>query len=89
MAFEDIREEWAVVAGEGQPPLGAVRGVKGGRVSAYIENFGEVPLGPEHVRAAHDGKVVLALDALPDEVRRAVEHAHDAEQPDEVVNPNG
>lgn len=87
MGFDDIREEWAVVAREGQSPLGAVRRVGDGRVVAHIENHGEATLAPEHVAAAHDGKVVLALDALPDDLRAAIERAHDSEVPDRVVNP--
>lgn len=88
MAFTDIREEWAVVSAEGQPPLGAVRRIRDGRVTAMIENFGEFDLEPAHVAAAHDGKVVLALDTLPGRLLDAVGHAHDAERPDEVVNPD-
>ena len=86
MGFRDIREEWAVVAGEGQPPIGAVRRVGGGSVTAHIENYGEIDLTVSHVAAAHDGKVVLALDALSPELRDAVGHAHDREEPDEVLD---
>ena len=81
--------DYEIFAREGETGVGAVRRIHGGRMEAFIENFGEVTLLPEHVAAVHDGKIVLALDALPEDVRRAVERAHEREDPDYVDTGDG
>jgi len=50
-------------------------------VIVYIEGTGDQRVPMSAVAAAHDGKVVLKLSDLPDDVRRAVMHAHDQETP--------
>ena len=81
--------DYEIFAREGDVGVGAVRGIYDGRMEAYIENYGTVILLPEHVASFHDGKVILALDALPDEVRAAVERAHDREDPEYVDEGDG
>ena len=77
-----IERDWVVVAHDGEVGVGAVRRVLRDRIEVAIEGFGEVTLSPEQIDHAGEGKVVLALDRLPEAVREAVAHAHDRELPD-------
>jgi len=66
---------------EGGDPFGAVRQVAGDAVTVYIENGGEFGVNVAAVRSVHDGKVVLDRDRLDPSILRAIEHAHDREEP--------
>ena len=77
-----IAPDWGVFARDGETSVGAVRHVRRGRVDVFIEGFGEATLSPEQIDHAGEGKVVLALDRLPEAVSEAIAHAHDAELPD-------
>ena len=81
--------DYEIFAKEGAVGVGAVRRIHDGKMEAFIENHGTVTLLPEHVASVHDGKVVLALDALPEEIRRAVERAHAREDPNYVDEGDG
>ena len=81
MSLKDIRAEWEIFARAGETGIGAVRRVAPDHLVAYIEGRGEVRLLAEHIAEARDGKVTLALDRLPDDLREAVAHASDAEDP--------
>jgi hypothetical protein len=82
MTFDDIRRDMPVFAREGSTAIGAVRGVGNGRLTVYIEGYGDVNVTPDNIASAHDGKVVLRTDTLNDDVRRAIDHAHDQEYDD-------
>ena len=75
----DIDHE--VFAAEGQPPFGAVREVHPDHLVVWIENRGDSRIDAEHVVSVHDGKVIVDVGSLPEELRAAIEHAHDAESP--------
>jgi hypothetical protein len=79
MQLSDIENDAQVFAKEGQVAIGAVRRVMPGAIDVYIENHGEVKISQDQISAIHDGKVVLAVDKLSEEVRTAIEHAHDLE----------
>ncbi|TFL19895.1 hypothetical protein [Jannaschia formosa] len=81
MPLSTIRAEDEVFAAEGQVGIGAIREVHPDRLLAHVEGYGEVTLRPEHIRAAHDRKVVLRLEALPEDLLQHLAHAHDAEYP--------
>ena len=69
---------------EGGDPCGAVREIHFGArptLTVFIENAGDFAVPAGAVRAAHDGKVVLAADRLDTALRTAIARAHDAEQP--------
>jgi len=61
--------------------FGSVRAIDHveGVVDAWIENRGEVDIPADWIAASHDGKLELKYDALPDDLKRSIAHAHDAE----------
>ncbi|ASJ73525.1 hypothetical protein [Granulosicoccus antarcticus] len=79
MPYTRIQSEDAVFINEGTVGIGAVREVHTDHIIVYIERFGDQRISADEISAVHDGKVVLAFDKLPDDVREAVLHAHDAE----------
>lgn len=70
---------YQVYVEEGGEEIGAVREVHRDHLLVYIENAGDFRVGPEGIRAVHDGKVILDLAHLDDGLREAIAHAHDAE----------
>lgn len=81
-----IQPESEVFATEGATGIGAVREVSKDYIVIYIEGFGDQRIEKDQIAAVHDGKVVLKMEALPDDVRSAVSQAHDEE--DETVHPH-
>ncbi len=79
MQLSDIENDAQVFAKEGQVAIGAVRRVMPGTIDVYIENHGQVQITLDQISAIHDGKVVLMIDKLSDDLRAAIEHAHDRE----------
>lgn len=85
MAKETIREGFEVFASETGKPFGAVRHVSlHGRpeLVIYVENSGEYTIPLDAVAAVHPQKVVLNVRKLDKQLRTAIGHAHDAEDPD-------
>ncbi|WP_162798602.1 hypothetical protein [Sulfitobacter sp. SK012] len=82
MQLSDIENDAQVFAEEGQVAIGAVRRVMPGSIEIYIENYGQTTLTQDQILAIHDGKVVLAIDKLSNELRTAIVHAHDRELSD-------
>jgi hypothetical protein len=70
---------YQVYVQEGGEEVGAVREVHPDHLLVYIENAGDFRIGPEGIRAVHDGKVILDFARIDDELRNAIVHAHDAE----------
>jgi hypothetical protein len=66
---------------DGGEEFGAVRDVSSRDVTVYVENAGEFRVPLAAVEAVHFGKVIFACDKLDAKLRRAIGHAHDAEQP--------
>ncbi|WP_102110158.1 hypothetical protein [Oceaniglobus roseus] len=79
MSLSNIQREWEVFATLGKPGIGAVREVMRDHLLVHVEGYGEVPVTADQISEAHDGKVMLDMDALNDELRAAIAHAHDAE----------
>ena len=79
MSEEKPQVEQEVFAGEGQPAFGAVRRVERDYLVVHVENAGEVSIDAEHVVRVHDGKVIVDVESMPDELRDKIRHAHDAE----------
>jgi hypothetical protein len=77
----EIEIGYPAFVSDGGEEFGAVRSVSPSDVVVYVENAGEfrIPLGAVH--AVHSGKVIFDCDKLDDGVRRAIGHAHDAEEP--------
>jgi hypothetical protein len=70
---------YQVYVEEGGEEVGAVREVHRDHVLVYIENAGDFRIGPEAIRAVHDGKVILDAGRLDEPLREAIAHAHDEE----------
>jgi hypothetical protein len=70
---------------DGGEEFGAVREVSpNGRpeLVIYVENAGEFVVPLSAVEAVHSQKVILNCAKLERRLRRAIGHAHDAEEPD-------
>jgi hypothetical protein len=84
MTDQLIQEGFEVFVSDGDKPFGAVRQVKPhGRseLVVYVENAGDfaIPLGA--IKAVHSQKVIVDCDKLDHILRRAIGHAHQAEDP--------
>ncbi|MCW5892612.1 MAG: hypothetical protein KIT14_19020 [bacterium] len=78
---ERIEIGYQAFAADGGEEFGAVRSVDEDAVVVWIENSGDVSLPRAAVTAVHAQKVVFDCRKLPPDVRAAIGHAHDAEEP--------
>jgi hypothetical protein len=81
---DQIQEGFEVFLSDGQHAFGAVRQVAPhGRpeLVVYVENAGDFLVPFDAVEAVHSQKVILTLRKLDARLRRAIGHAHDAEDP--------
>jgi hypothetical protein len=84
MANERIQEGYEVFVSDADKPFGAVRQVSPhGRpeLVVYVENAGDFTVGLSAVQAVHAQKVIVDCDKLDHRLRKAIGHAHDAEDP--------
>lgn len=84
MASEAVHEGFEVFVSDDNKAFGAVRQVRPhGRseLVVYVENAGDFTIPLAAVRAVHSQKVIVDCDKLGDRLRRAIGHAHDAEDP--------
>ncbi len=79
MSLSEIRVEDEVFVTEGAVGIGAVREVGRKHLTIHVEGYGELQIGPEHIASAHDGKVILNPETLPDDLRHRLDHLHDGE----------
>jgi hypothetical protein len=82
--MEDIREGFEVFAHDGEKAFGAVRQVapRGRReLVIYVENAGDFVVPVSAVKDVHAQKVILDRGKLDARLRAAIDHAHDAEDP--------
>ncbi len=81
---EQIQEGFEVFVSDGEHAFGAVRQVAPhGRAELmiYVENAGDFFVPLDAVQAVHSQKVILDCGKLDLRLRRAIGHAHDAEDP--------
>ena len=81
---EQIQEGFEVFVADGEHAFGAVRQVAPhGRAELmiYVENAGDFFVPLTAVQAVHSQKVILDCSKLDFRLRRAIGHAHDAEDP--------
>lgn len=66
---------------DGEVGVGAVREVRedAAKFVVNIQNGGDFVLPTSAVKDVHSGKVILAVERLPEAVRNALRHPHDAE----------
>jgi hypothetical protein len=84
MQTDAIAEGFEVFTSDRDKPFGAVRAVSPqGRpeMVVYVENAGDFVIPFAAVAAVHVQKVIVAPDKLDRRLRRAIGHAHDAEDP--------
>jgi hypothetical protein len=84
MVDDNIREGFEVFAHDGEKAFGAVRQVAphGRReLVIYVENAGDFVVPLAAVEAVHSHKVILNRGKLDHRLRDAIDHAHDAEDP--------
>jgi hypothetical protein len=84
MQAHAIAEGFEVFTSDRDKPFGAVRQVSPeGReeIVVYVENAGDFVIPLAAVAAVHAQKVIVAADKLERRLRRAIGHAHDAEDP--------
>jgi hypothetical protein len=76
-----IREGYDVFVHDGDVKVGAVRRIERSHIVVFVENAGDFLVPFPAVREVEDGKVVLDCGKLDMTLRRAIGHAHDAEDP--------
>jgi hypothetical protein len=76
-----ILEGYDVFVHDGDAKIGAVRQTDHRRIRVYVENAGDFEVPRSAIREVEDGKVVLDCSKLDISLRRAIGHAHDAEDP--------
>jgi hypothetical protein len=83
MKLPNIEIGYQVFVDDEDEEVGAVRQVAPfGRpeLEIYVENAGEFSIPLNAITSVHDGKVVLACSKLDGKLRRAIGHAHEAEE---------
>ncbi len=75
----NMQRDWEVFARDGATGVGAVRQVFADHIVVYFQGFGDQRIVESQIASVHDGKVVLNVPALPDEVQAAIAKAHAAE----------
>jgi hypothetical protein len=80
---EPIEPGFMVFVADGELGVGAVREVHADRreLVVNIENGGDFTLPATAIRDVHEGKVILDVERLPAAMRQALQHPHDAEDP--------
>ena len=83
MTLPNIAIGFQVFVSDGSQEIGAVRLVAPfGRpeIEIYVENAGEFVVALSAVTAVHSSKVILDVTKLDAKLRKAIGHAHDAEE---------
>lgn len=76
---ESLEVGQMVFVADGELGIGAVREVGENDWVVNIQNGGDFKLPMRAIKEVHSGKVLLALDQLPQDVGEALRHPHDAE----------
>jgi hypothetical protein len=78
---EAIQVGYQAFVSDGTEEFGAVRDISPDSLVVYVENAGEFRLPLDAVKAVHSQKVIFDCSKLEKRLRRAIGHAHDAEEP--------
>jgi hypothetical protein len=79
--MEDIEVGYQAFTADGEEEFGAVREVRDDEVVVYVENAGDFHVPLDAVASVHAQKVVFDCRKLEPQLRAAINHAHDAEEP--------
>jgi hypothetical protein len=88
MASERIEEDFEVFVHDGEVAFGAVREVRSGEIVIYVENSGDFTVPLSAVRDVHDEKVILDYAKLGHDLKGAIGHAHQREDPNVADEPD-
>jgi hypothetical protein len=81
---EPVQEGFEVFVADDNKAFGAVRQVRPNSKSeivVYVENAGDFTIPFGAIKAVHSQKVIVDCDKLDPKLRKAIGHAHDAEDP--------
>ena len=78
---ERIEVGYQAFVSDGSDEFGAIRSVSRDGLVVYVENAGDFPVPLEAVTAVHSQKVIFDCRKLDRRVRKAIGHAHEAEEP--------
>jgi hypothetical protein len=81
MSTERIREGFDVFVHDGDKAVGAVRQVHKSEIVVYVENAGDFVVPVDAISDVHSEKVILNCAKLALPLKRAIGHAHAAEDP--------
>lgn len=84
MEIGKIQEGFEVFIADGTKAVGTVRQVSARHprsLTVYFENTGDRSVPLEAVADVHSEKVILDVTKLDPEMRNAIRHIHDAEDP--------
>jgi hypothetical protein len=79
--MEAIQIGYQAFTADGSEEFGAVRDVTDDTITVYVENAGDFVVPMSAVRAVHSQKVIVDCHELDQQLREAINHAHDAEVP--------
>lgn len=79
---EKIQVGFQTFVSDGTEEFGSVREISpdGRRLTVYVENAGDFPVGTDAVVSVQSEKVTFDCKKLERKLRAAIGHAHDAEQ---------
>jgi len=78
---QQIEVGYQAFVSDGGEEFGAIREVRPDAVVVYVENAGDFRVPIDAVQAVHSQKVVFDCGRLDPLLRKAIGHAHDAEEP--------
>jgi len=78
---EKIEVGFQTFTSDGGADFGAVGDVSPRGLVVYVENVGDFNVPFDAVEAVHSHKVILRCNKLDARLRKAIGHAHDAEEP--------
>ena len=78
---EPIEVGYQAYVSDGGEEFGAVREILPDSVVVYVENAGEFRVPLDAVQDVHSQKVIFDCRKLDRRVRKAIGHAHEAEEP--------
>ncbi|HVM96560.1 MAG TPA: hypothetical protein VMT89_09235 [Candidatus Acidoferrales bacterium] len=78
---ETIEVGYQTYISDGGDEFGAVREITPEGLWIYVENAGDFLVPLRAVQSVHSKKVIFECSKLDKELRQAIGHAHDAEEP--------
>ena len=85
---DPIGRGFAVYVHDGDVQVGSVRDLSRHKLVVYVENSGDFDVPLAAVKEVGPDKVVLDCGKLDPALRRAIGHAHDAEDPNVARDTN-